>query len=125
MAGEAEGGRRRYRSEEEKRRIVAESLERGASVSVVARRHDVNTNLLFTWRRRYGTGGKDGEGSTVFVPAVISKDAVPQAPAPTRSVARPMVGRMEIELPGGYRLVAGRDVDTAVLGRVIRVLLDR
>jgi len=63
VAGEAEGGRRRYRSEEEKRRIVAESLERGASVSVVARRHDVNTNLLFTWRRRYGTGGKDGEAA--------------------------------------------------------------
>ena len=30
---------------------MAESLERGASVSLVARRHDVNANQVFTWRR--------------------------------------------------------------------------
>ena len=49
------GGRagRRHRTDEERRRIVAESFEPGASVSIVARRHDVNTNLLFTWRRRH------------------------------------------------------------------------
>src|SRR5487761_844490 len=34
-----------------KRRIVAETLAPGASVSVVARRHDVNANQLFKWRR--------------------------------------------------------------------------
>ena len=31
--------------------MVAETLEPGASVSIVARRHDVNTNQLFKWRR--------------------------------------------------------------------------
>ena len=44
--------RRRW-SEAEKRRIVAESYEPGVSVSVVARRHDLNTNQLFTWRRHF------------------------------------------------------------------------
>jgi transposase len=34
-----------------KRRIVAEALEPGSSVSIVARRHDVNANQLFKWRR--------------------------------------------------------------------------
>jgi len=39
----ANGKRRRQLwSEDEKRRIVAEAAEPGASVSVVARRHDVN-----------------------------------------------------------------------------------
>ena len=33
--------------------------------------------------------------------------------------------RMEIELPDGCRLIVGNDVDTAVLGRVIRALLHR
>ena len=50
----AEGTRRRGRriwSAEEKQRIVSETLMPGASVSVVARRHDLNANLLFTWRR--------------------------------------------------------------------------
>jgi hypothetical protein len=48
-----------------------------------------------------------------------------QAAAPAPAVAVSIAGRMEIELPGGCRLIAGNDVDTAVLGRVIRVLLDR
>ena len=43
--------RRRRWSEEEKRQIVAQTLIPGMSVSQVARRYDVNTNLVFTWRR--------------------------------------------------------------------------
>ena len=37
-----------------KREIVAASLAPGASVLAVARQYDVNTNLVFTWRRRFG-----------------------------------------------------------------------
>jgi transposase len=48
---DAGGRRRRSWSLTEKRRMVEESLEPGASVSVVARRYDVNANLLFSWRR--------------------------------------------------------------------------
>ena len=46
---------RRHRSwpEELKREIVAASLEPGSSVSVVARRYDVNANQVFAWRKRY------------------------------------------------------------------------
>ena len=39
--------RRRW-GEAEKRRIVAENYQPGVSVSVVARRNDVNANLVFT-----------------------------------------------------------------------------
>ena len=117
--------RRRRRSEEERRRIVVESFEPGASVSVVARRHDINTNLLFTWRRRYGTEVQGSGGSAMFVPAVITNDEMAQVSAPAPAVAASIAGRMEIELPGGCRLIAGNDVDTTVLGRVIRVLLAR
>ena len=47
--------RRRYRSWPEalKREIVAATLLRGASVSRVARRYDVNANQVFAWRRRF------------------------------------------------------------------------
>jgi transposase-like protein len=48
-------GARRSWSADEKRRIVEESLRPGASVAVVARRHDLNANLLFTWRRQVRT----------------------------------------------------------------------
>src|SRR5437016_10337435 len=43
--------RRRDWPEALKRQMVSETLERGSSVSIVARRHDVNTNQLFKWRR--------------------------------------------------------------------------
>jgi transposase len=43
--------RRRRWSAAEKMRMVEESQEPGASVSLVARRHGVNPNQLFTWRR--------------------------------------------------------------------------
>ena len=48
--------RRRYRSwpEARKREIAAASLAPGTSMSIVARRYDVNTNLVFSWRKRYG-----------------------------------------------------------------------
>jgi transposase-like protein len=39
--------KRRQYSEALKRQIVAETLEPGSSVSIVARRHDVNSNQLF------------------------------------------------------------------------------
>ncbi len=44
--------RRRY-TPEFRRRVVKEALAPGASVSAVALKHRINTNMLFTWRRRY------------------------------------------------------------------------
>jgi len=47
------GGRRSRRSwsDDEKRRIVAEAVLPGASVADIARRHGVNANLVFNWRK--------------------------------------------------------------------------
>ena len=44
--------KRRQYSEASKRQMVAETQAPGASVSTVARRHDVNSNQLFRWRRQ-------------------------------------------------------------------------
>src|SRR5260370_40866733 len=64
--------RRRVRSADEKRRIVAETFERGAAVSEVARRHDLNANRLFTWRRTMGVGtSATADDLTRFVPSGI------------------------------------------------------
>lgn len=115
-------GRRRRRawSAEEKRRIVAETFAPGASVSVVARRHDVNANLLFTWRRQgRANGSPSAVATTGFVPASIA--AEPTAAAlPIASVS---AGRMEIVLASGDRVIVGADVDAAALARVVTVLL--
>ena len=42
---------RRSWSDDEKRKIIAEALLPGASVAEIARRHGVNANLVFNWRR--------------------------------------------------------------------------
>ena len=44
--------KRRQYSAASKRQMVAETQLPGASVSSVARRHDVNSNQLFRWRRQ-------------------------------------------------------------------------
>ena len=62
--------RRRRWSEADRLRIVAESYRPGVSVSVVARRNDVNANLLFSWRRRYGKRAAE-TGSGGLVPVVV------------------------------------------------------
>jgi transposase-like protein len=36
--------------------VVRETLRPGASVSIIARRHDLNSNMLFRWRREYHQG---------------------------------------------------------------------
>src|ERR1700690_2619026 len=95
--------RRRLWSDEEKRRIVAETSAPGASVSIVARRHDLNANMLFTWRRQIGAAALRPAGEALtFVPAAITAESAP-AVSPASSVA----GRMEIALASGDRGVVG------------------
>jgi transposase len=48
--------KRRYRSAEERRRIVEETLVPGTSVAIVARGHGVNANQVFGWRKLYQSG---------------------------------------------------------------------
>lgn len=40
---------------EEKRRIVEEAFRLGMSVADVARRHGLNSNQVFNWRKVFGT----------------------------------------------------------------------
>jgi transposase len=61
--------RRRRWSAAEKMRMVEESLEPGASVSLVARRHGVDPNQLFTWRRLAAHGA--------FTAAAAGEEVVP------------------------------------------------
>jgi transposase len=113
-------GRRRNRSWPEplKREIVAASLEPGASVSVVARRYDVNTNQLFSWRKLYREGLL-GSGSPALVAAAVAD--VPDA----GNVPAGVTDTIEIEVPGGYRVRVGSGVDGKALRRVLDALAGR
>jgi transposase len=47
---------RKYRSPEERCRIVEETFASGVSVATVAREYGLNANLLFHWRKLYQAG---------------------------------------------------------------------
>src|SRR5258708_29718416 len=53
MGTTATGRRNRSWPEALKREIVAASFAAGCSVSMIARRYDVNANQVFSWRKRY------------------------------------------------------------------------
>jgi transposase len=107
--------RRRVWPEALKREIVAAASAPGASVSVVARQYDVNTNLVFTWRRLYG-GARVAVPEPQLVPVMVTADQ-PAAAAPAA-----FVDGIEIELPRGYRVRVGRDVKAAALRLVLDAL---
>jgi transposase len=131
-AGSSEGGRRRrHWSDDDKARIVAECDRPDMSVSLVARRHDLNTNLLFSWRRQFLERPR-GTGEVSFVPAVIAPQELvgerpaemprePQTQLAGNSAPRP-TGRIEIVLSDSRRVIVDQDVSTAALARVIGVL---
>ena len=109
--------KRRMWPEALKREIVSAAFAPGASVSVVARQYDVNTDLVFTWRKLYG-GGAAGPPAPQLVPVVVTADrpiAAPPAPA---------ADTIEIELPHGARVRVGRGVKAATL-RLVLDALDR
>jgi transposase len=107
---------------DEKRRMIAESQESGASVAKVALRHGVNANLLFTWRRQLAAGALAAASKPVeLVPVTVTKEP---APTPALGASEP-IGRMEILLSAGERITVGADVDAAALARVIKALWRR
>ena len=115
-------GRRRRWSAEEKARIVAETLEPGASVSEIARRWQICPQQVFGWRRQ---ARLDISGSTAgpapcslppFVPTCGGSGADGEV-----AVATPPSAAIEIKLAGAaVRVVSGVDGDllTAVLRAV-------
>ena len=131
VGGEAPRRRHRRWSQEEKRRIVAETFEPGASVSVVARRHDVNANQVFTWRRQFGNEAPASDEPPAFMPVVMPAEPLPEDSPPPDGNRREVVdgtgaalpaGRMEIVLSGGSRVIVDKTVNAAALTRVLGVL---
>ena len=112
---------RRRRSIEEKRRIVEETLRQGASVARVARRHAVNANQVFYWRKKYREG-RLGESSSGKLLAVTLADDSWRKSGRASYASAPSAGSMEIKLAKGTLRIAG-DIDVVVLRTAIECLL--
>src|SRR5690606_22585120 len=120
VAAERSAPPRWYRTNAEKRRIVEEALRGEVSVAEVARRHGVNANQLFNWRKLY----REGRLDRCREPAA-SATLVPVRVAPTRSSAvsrGDSTSHIEIELPGEIRVRVHGRVDGQALAEVLVAL---
>ena len=109
--------RRQHRSWPEalKREIVAASLAPGASVSVVARQYDVNTNQVFGWRKRFADE-PTALPAAQLVPVLVTSDRANTPPQ------LPETDIIEIELASGHRVRIGGGVKAASLRLVLDAL---
>lgn len=119
------GAKRRRWPDGLKRQLVAETLEPDASVSIVARRHDVNANQLFKWRRELGSMPRT---DTKLVPVAVAQepaaDPAPPAASPVR--VAPTAARIEIAVAGGIRVrIEGAADPAAVTAAVAAVMKAR
>ena len=113
---------RRRRSVAERRRIVEETLEPGASVARVAQRHTVNANQVFNWRRLYRKGllvEKNAGSGMSLLPVTLSSVSVPETCDPQRGVP---AGTIHVEFSKGHLRITGR-VDSEALRTVLERLL--
>ncbi len=112
---------RRYWSDEEKRRIVAESQAGHRQVLATARRHGIAPTLLYKWRRDLEEADERSvPAAPPFVPVRVVNDA--PAPEPTSgSTSSVGEGRIEIVLANGRRVVVGGGIDPDRLAQVLQV----
>jgi transposase len=100
-------GRRRRWSEDEKLKIVLESLQTPRQVAATARRYGVSRSLLLRWRRLFRPEPKDSPVQQMgFIPAMV----VPEAKT------TPGGGAIEIEFAAGARMRITGAVDAATEG---------
>ena len=116
----ASSGVKRNYTLQQKLQVVRETLGPGASVSVVARRHNINANLVFTWRRQYSRGALAPAAGQEFIPLGTVGDDLPALPAPPDN--RLPEGWIEIETAARMKVRVSGRVDERMLALVMAEL---
>jgi len=103
--------RRRHWSPAEKQRLVAATLEPGASVSAIAREAGVHPSQLYGWRRQLRARPRIG-----FAPVELAAE-----PVPARLAG---VGAIEIEFASGAQMRITGAVDAATVTAAVTALVE-
>jgi transposase len=101
--------RRRRWSDEERFEILTEAFAPGACVARVARRHEVSTGLIYTWRRKL----RRALPSPAFAEAVLTDEPESEAPEACAIV---------IDLPGGGRVSIAASTSPALAAAALKAL---
>jgi len=113
LTGEDCPAKRRFRTKQERRQIAEESLQPGASVAVVARKHGVNANQVFLWRKLLRDGSLEaGAASAQLLPVRIAEPTIEadRFVRPCPGTIHNELGRARVRLegpvdPGSLRLI--------------------
>jgi transposase len=130
MRVEVLGGleRRRRWSQDDKARIVGETLAPGAKVTEVARRNGVAASVVFTWRRQARTVERVGPcfAPVQIAAAMETSENNPKPASEDDHRMRPLPaarnGLIEIDLGNRRRIRVDAQVDPDALARVLDVL---
>ena len=105
-------------SDEERGQILTEAFSLGACVAAVARRHDVSTGLIYTWRRKLYAAHAEAASPDLpglgFAEAMVHEGmgSVPSSPTPA----------ITIDLPRGRRVNIFQSASPAVVAVVLKAL---
>jgi transposase len=123
VSGEVGAAPRRRRSAVERRRVVEETLEAGASVARVALKYGVNANQVFQWRRLYRDGklGVAPVSAMKLLPVMVADEEEPPESEPVE-VSPSCTGTIHIELPGEIRLSLEGSLDPGLVRAVLESL---
>jgi transposase-like protein len=114
---------RRFRSLEDKLRIIDEARAPGASVAAIARAYGVNANLVFAWMRQQEQGllaARTRRSSPALLAVTVEPSVAKELPASTGPAAPGE--RIEIELADGTCVRAFGAVPWEGLERILRLL---
>jgi transposase len=105
--------RRRRWSDDERRKILAEAFAPGAVTSAVARRYEVSSGLVYTWRKK----GKRQESGPRFLRAVVNADGPPSEQA--ELLREPAI---VVDLANGVRVSIGASASEVLIAAALKAL---
>jgi transposase len=118
---------RRIRTLAEKLSILAEADRPGASIAAVARRHGINANLVFAWRRLHQRGLLEAQRhAPPLLPVEITSPTITptqRGNVPARRGRRTKVNRTQETTTGSIEILLPGDVRVRLSGEAERVAL--
>ena len=115
--------RRRWR-DEDRERILAEAFVPGAVASDVARRHDLSTGLLYTWRKKaLERLSLAPVLEPTFLPAVLGEPDGSGVAPPTLACTTPASPVIEVVLKKGIRVRIEAGMPDAAIAATLKALL--
>ena len=115
--------RRRSWSADERRWILEEAFSGSDTPAEVARRHDISTGQLYTWRRRAREGaGLSQANEPQFVPAIVATSPPSGFCAEPTVAPPPQAPAIEIELKKGVKVRIEAGVPASVIAATLKAL---